>query len=245
MPSPRGNLRPMDWFEAARNGVIEELEAHLARGQDLGQPDESGRTALLVAAEHGHASVVTLLLASGADPNADGAGVRPLKVALEHEHWDVAAALVRRGADPNADGVASIVLAAPPKRQLLALMLKHGLDPNGAHPDFGPYVQFALNDAACCDMLLAAGFDLARYEREVGESLLERALLTDRARFEQLLKLRADVNLPIDRRTRRTLLMHLAEEEPTEEVHELIRTIAKRGGDIEQPDAEGRTAIDI
>ncbi len=235
----------MDWFEAARTGALDVLKICLIWGQRIDQRTREGRTALGIAAEHGRTAAVKLLLERNADPNPDATGVaRPLTAAIENEHWDTAAALVRGGADPNVGGVASIVIAAPPKRPLLALMLARGLDPHGVHGEWGPYIQFALNDAPCADLFVFAGFDLARYEREAGESLLERALSNGVNRFLHLLSLGANVNLPVDRTTGRTMLMTLAAEEPSEPTHALIRLLVKRGADLAQTDADGRGALD-
>ena len=233
------------WFEAARMGDLDTLHVCLFWEQRVNALSNDGRTALSLAAEHGHTAMVTLLLERNADPNLHAPGaVRPLTAAIANEHWDIAAALVRAGADPNADGVASIVIAEPPKRQLLSLMLKRGLDPHGGHPDYGPYVYFALNDAACMDLFLGAGFSLARFEREACESLLERALSCGVHRMLALLSLGADVNLPVGRTTGRTILMTVASEEPTDETGAVIRLLAKRGADLEARDAEGLTALD-
>jgi ankyrin repeat protein len=235
----------MDLFEAARTGDLDALDICLFWGERVDRRTRDGRTPLCIAAERGQTEAVRRLLARNADPNAHAPGAsRPLTAAIENEHWETAAVLVRGGADPNADGVASIVIAEPPKRRLLALMLSRGLDPHGAHAEWGPYVLFALNDAACWDMFLGAGFDLARYERETGESLLERALSNGVSRFLHLLSLGANVDLPVERATGRTMLMTLAAEEPGEQAHAVIELLVKRGADLEQCDASGRTAFD-
>lgn len=235
----------MDWFEAARTGALDALKICLIWGQRIDQRTRDGRTALGIAAEHGRTAAAKLLLERNADPNPDAPGVaRPLTAAIENEHWDTAAALVRGGADPNVGGVASIVIAAPPKRPLLALMLARGLDPHGGHGEWGPYIHFALNDAPCVDLFVFAGFDLARYEREAGESLLERALSNGVNRFLHLLSLGANVTLPVDRTTGRTMLMTLAAEEASAPTHALIQLLVKRGADFAQTDADARGAID-
>ncbi len=233
------------WFEAARAGDLDTLHICLFWEQRVNALSDDGRTALSFVAQRGDAAAVTLLLERNADPNVHGpSGVRPLTAAIENEHWDIAAALVRAGADPNGDGVASIVIADPPKRQLLALMLRHGLDPHGSHPEWGPYIYFALNDAACADMFAGAGFDLRRYEREAGESLLERALSGGVHRLLHMLSLGADIDLPVDRTTGRTILMTVAAEEPGEQSDAVIQLLAKRGANLDVRDAEGHTALD-
>ncbi len=235
----------MQWFDAARTGSLDVVEICLFWGQPVDQRTAAGQTALHLAAERGHTAVVKALLARNADPNDHAPTIsRPLRAAIENEHWETAAALVLGGADPNADGVASIVIAAPAKRPLLALMLDRGLDPHGANAEWGPYIHFALNDPVCADLFLHAGFDLIRYERETGESLLERAWSCGVDRFLHLLSFGANVNLPVDRREGRTLLMTLAADGPSEQTHQLIELLVKRGAHVEQLNAAHRTALD-
>jgi ankyrin repeat protein len=231
------------WFEAAEAGDLDTLQICLFWEQRVDAIAPDGRTALAMLAAQGNAVAVALLLEHKADPNLGS--VRPLTAAIENEHWDIATALVRAGADPNADGVASIVIADPPKRQLLALMLQRGLDPHGAHPDFGPYIHFALNDATCADMFLGGGFDLLQYERETGESLLERALSLGIGRFLHLLSLGANVNLPVDRHSGRTMLMTVAADEPGLQTESVVRMLLKRGADLDRRDADGLTALEL
>lgn len=235
----------MQWFDAARTGSLDVVEICLFWGQPVDQRTAAGQTALQLAAECGHTAVVKTLLQHNADPNGHAPGVsRPLTAAIENEHWETAAALVRGGADPNADGVASIAIAEPAKRPLLALMLDRGLDPHGANAEWGPYIHFALNDPVCADLFLNAGFDLIRYERETGESLLERALSCGVDRFLHVLSLGANVNLPVDRRNGRTMLMTLAADDAGEQTQRLIQLLVQRGADIDQTDAAGTTALD-
>jgi ankyrin repeat protein len=57
----------------------------------------------MLAAAGGHAEVVTLLLARGADANAaDRAGVTPLMLAANLGHTTIVDALLALGADPRA-----------------------------------------------------------------------------------------------------------------------------------------------
>lgn len=63
----------------------------------------SGNTPLHIAASHGRADLVTLLLDGGADPNSKAAlGETPLHVAVAEDCLEVVKLLLERGADPNA-----------------------------------------------------------------------------------------------------------------------------------------------
>jgi ankyrin repeat protein len=59
------------YFDAARSGNTSMLREFSAAGYDLNTRDEKGYTALILAAYHGQAAAVKLLLDAGADPCAE------------------------------------------------------------------------------------------------------------------------------------------------------------------------------
>jgi ankyrin repeat protein len=87
---------------AARDGNLARVGAELARDGTLARAsDDTGDTALHQAAYNGHVEIVELLLAHGADPDAErGDGYRPIHLALM-PNWkaDVAADRARAIAD--------------------------------------------------------------------------------------------------------------------------------------------------
>jgi hypothetical protein len=85
-PMPQQS-RPVDPSAALRRaaeiGDELELTARLDAPHDIDARDARGRTALMLAILHGHASAVEVLLARGADPNAaDTRGTTPLQSAV-------------------------------------------------------------------------------------------------------------------------------------------------------------------
>ena len=77
------------WYNAACSGNVVVIRDMLSRGPRwIEQRGHWGRTALWQAAAHGHAEVVSTLLAAGASPelgdNLDGS--RPLHAAVFHGH---------------------------------------------------------------------------------------------------------------------------------------------------------------
>jgi ankyrin repeat protein len=79
--------------------------------------DSGGYTALMRAAEAGHASIATALIDAGADMNAADRqlGRTALMIAVAHDHVDVLIALHRRGAELNAmdsRGYPALMIAA-------------------------------------------------------------------------------------------------------------------------------------
>ena len=85
--------QPNDLLQAARAGRTKQMESALAGGAPVDSRDLSGRTALMLAAESGHAAAVRLLLDRGADPNArDARGWTPYLFALLAPSGDAARA---------------------------------------------------------------------------------------------------------------------------------------------------------
>jgi ankyrin repeat protein len=73
--------------------------ADIERSADIDARDSSGRTALMLATQHGRRAAVDALLAAGADPNAaDAHGTTPLQAAIAAGQPDIIAALQRAGA---------------------------------------------------------------------------------------------------------------------------------------------------
>ena len=93
---------------AAALGDAERV-AELLRGDPAAadEAEPSGKRPLSAAAERGHAEIVRMLLAAGADPNLPEGRLCPhgyaLWAAAHLGHRDVAKLLLEAGADPNAD----------------------------------------------------------------------------------------------------------------------------------------------
>ncbi|XP_049832752.1 ankyrin-1-like, partial [Schistocerca gregaria] len=88
---------------AAEEGAVEDLQALLEAGANVGARDEIGETALHWAAQWGHTDSVKCLLEAGAevDARSDGQST-PLHLAAERGHTAVVRLLLAASADPNA-----------------------------------------------------------------------------------------------------------------------------------------------
>ncbi|XP_049815987.1 26S proteasome non-ATPase regulatory subunit 10-like [Schistocerca nitens] len=88
---------------AAEEGAVEDLQALLVAGANVGARDEIGQTALHWAAQWGHTDSVKCLLEAGAevDARSDGQST-PLHLAAERGHSAVVRLLLASSADPNA-----------------------------------------------------------------------------------------------------------------------------------------------
>ncbi|GAA6010817.1 hypothetical protein JCM10207_005858 [Rhodosporidiobolus poonsookiae] len=90
------------FFTAARTGSVPSLQPALEAGLPANMTNENGDTLLMLAAYHGHAEVVRLLLKHGADPNRLNDRLQsPLAGALFKDETAVVEALLEGGANPD------------------------------------------------------------------------------------------------------------------------------------------------
>ncbi|WP_283136940.1 ankyrin repeat domain-containing protein [Rhizohabitans arisaemae] len=127
---------------AAALGENAEAERLLAGGASPDEPDEDGDTALYRAAVQGHADIVRMLLAAGADPDREGTGDGgglPLCAAACWGHLDAVVALLDAGADPNRreDEAGSAMTALHWAASNEHLAVVNTLLARGAAPDLG------------------------------------------------------------------------------------------------------------
>ena len=86
--------------DCARDGQTELLSAYVGGGYPVDHPDPAGNTLLMLAAYHGHAGTVRMLLDRGADPDRlNDRGQSPVAGALFKGEDDVVRLLVDAGAD--------------------------------------------------------------------------------------------------------------------------------------------------
>eukprot|EP01006_Ploeotia_vitrea_P066898 TRINITY_DN95966_c0_g1_i1.p1 TRINITY_DN95966_c0_g1~~TRINITY_DN95966_c0_g1_i1.p1 ORF type:complete len:518 (+),score=47.08 TRINITY_DN95966_c0_g1_i1:100-1653(+) len=164
--------------DAAENGRAEELAVlvQVTAAEELNSLDDSGRTALYIAASCGTAECVTALLKHHPDVNkANLAGETPLTAAIKNGYDDIGIALLDAGADPNrASMVTRITALSFASRRgnadLVQKLIAHGADPNSrdsdgrtalhcaALGDSDKAVQVLLDASADVDCQTIAGF---------------------------------------------------------------------------------------
>ena len=121
--------------DATRKGDEAKVIALLEQNPDLvSSRDKLGNTPLHVAALHDQPAIAALLLANGADVNAENTvhSETPLTLALlSYEHKEMLELLLTHGADPN-------VLGSTPLRRAIERNLPYDVElllANGADPD--------------------------------------------------------------------------------------------------------------
>ncbi|WP_305806361.1 ankyrin repeat domain-containing protein [Stenotrophomonas sp. YIM B06876] len=115
-PLPLRPLRDADVPAAAMAGDVDAVRRLVDLGSPVDAVDAQGCTALLRAAGGGHAAVVDLLLARGANPqHAAGSGATPLSAAVSMRQTAIVSALLDAGAQLEhrlPGGVTVLMLAA-------------------------------------------------------------------------------------------------------------------------------------
>ncbi|OPB36865.1 ankyrin [Trichoderma guizhouense] len=89
-------------YDSARKGEVAVFEQALPAGLPPNMTNEKGDTLLMLAAYHGHADLVKLLIQHGADPNrVNDRGQSPLAGAVFKKEDEVIEVLLEGGADPD------------------------------------------------------------------------------------------------------------------------------------------------
>jgi len=109
-----------DWRSAAITGNYTDIASLLAQGTEINQLDRYGQTALMLAARHGRAEVVRLLLEYKAEMDVTAKyGLSALMLAVVYRHLDVARQLVDAGADTQLRGSGAPGFAGKTARELV------------------------------------------------------------------------------------------------------------------------------
>ncbi|TVY36550.1 putative ankyrin repeat protein [Lachnellula subtilissima] len=89
-------------YDAARAGQMDIFQQALPAGLPANMTNEKGDSLLMLAAYHGHAALVKLLLSHGADANSlNDRGQSPLAGAVFKMESEVVETLLEGGADPD------------------------------------------------------------------------------------------------------------------------------------------------
>jgi len=89
-------------YDAARSGQMDVFQQALPAGLPANMMNDKGDSLVMLAAYHGHAQLVKLLIQHGADPNrVNDRGQTPLAGAVFKGEAEVIEALLEGGADPD------------------------------------------------------------------------------------------------------------------------------------------------
>lgn len=139
-------------YEAALNGQISIINAHLEKGTNVNLPDEEGRTPLMYASYNGHTEVIKKLIEKGANVNIqDPFGRTALMMAASGPFPETVKVLLDGGADPNLIDkeehfTALMYAAAEGQLEVVRVLLTHNADSSLKDVDGDNAVTFATNN---------------------------------------------------------------------------------------------------
>ncbi|KAJ1456944.1 ankyrin repeat-containing domain protein [Pelagophyceae sp. CCMP2097] len=183
-------------FAAAANGNLALVEDLLTQGCDTNFQDANGFTAapLMIVAQNGHAGVVDLLIAAGANVNkAEPDGATPLILAAQNGHGGIVALLLARGANVNnaaANKMTPLYVAARNGHShVVEQLIAAGANLNDASAEgMTPVYVSALNGRRdVVEMLIESGADLNRATHDGRTPAYAAALLGHAVAFDMLL----------------------------------------------------------
>ena len=157
--SPDNNTSKI--FARVKHGDAGDL---LRLGIDVNKIQPGLKTALMLAAEHGHDKCVYLLVKAGAIMNKrDSNESTALTLASEHGHDKCVDLLLKAGANMNSLGYTALMKAAEKGRgKCVELVIKAGADVNKRSPTGDTSLMLASSKGhdKCVDLLLKAGADI-------------------------------------------------------------------------------------
>jgi ankyrin repeat protein/beta-lactamase regulating signal transducer with metallopeptidase domain len=192
----KGGVSPL--HQAAAKGDIEQVRSLISKGVDVNETDQTGQTALHLAARHGHKAVVELLLDRDADVHAQRKrwpqlGATPLHEAAKHGHKEIVEVLLANGSEVNErDGSRWTALhyaARNGHKEIVKVLLTNGADVNARDKASKTPVERAMegNQREVVELLVAKGADIS--------PLCLAAYTGDSARVKSLIQNGADVNI--------------------------------------------------
>ncbi|WP_203323210.1 ankyrin repeat domain-containing protein, partial [Pseudoxanthomonas beigongshangi] len=220
----------------------------LANGADPRVADGEGNTPLHHAARSSDPGVVALLRDAAAEIDAiNQDGLSPLGVACVAGNWRLAKFLLERGARPEPAGGQPVLLAAAATEEDdpagVQLLLKHRAKVDTRDGQR----RSALHEAALAghidivNTLLAAGADVHAHDAQGRTPWLEAARGGRIAVLERLAEAGVDVTVS-DTEQRNAVRVACASENASPA---LIRRLLDLGVAADQPDAQGRRAVDL
>lgn len=199
------NLRDSDggtpFIEAARNGLLDNMDILLRHGANPQAVNDMGRNGLHYAAYEGHAPVIEKLLDLGLKVNLpDAEGTTALMHAASGEQLVAVDALLQHKAKVNLrndnDNSALIYAAKNENPEILELLLAHGAKINAADHNGTTPLMFTIGKPQCMEVLFQhRKLDMDRANEEGQTALHVAVALDDLATVQELLDAGADLDV--------------------------------------------------
>ena len=182
-------------LNASTEGNCGELRRLLTGGGRTTIMNDLCRSLLMLAAEHGHADCVKILLDFGADVHHwDIEGDTALSLAAANGHSECVSLLIEAGSDVNnysPNGTPLIQASACGDADSVRMLLLAGADPSASVSYGKTALQFATErgDAICTRLLLESGARLAHYDEFPSESGMDEMMLAVASGNEECIQL--------------------------------------------------------
>jgi ankyrin repeat protein len=161
--APTGSDHPL--ISAVKDGLEDPVKTLLKTRANVNAADSNGSSALAWAVMRDNIAIAALLLKAKADPNtADVNAITPLRIAVDNHSLPMAKLLVEHGANPNIGGPQGetplMVAVHHGLAEMVELLLEHKADPNARESQFGQTaLMWAARDSDLVRLLLAHGAD--------------------------------------------------------------------------------------
>jgi ankyrin repeat protein len=251
--------RRLGFVAANRNGTGHNAEGVRQLSLEF---EEGGYTPLLFAAQQDDVDSAMLLLAAGADVNDIApVGTSALVIAVHSNNPNVATLLLEKGANPNADRAGYTALHAAVLRgnvTLVNALLAHGANPNArltkptAARRYGNEWAFGDNLLGATPFYLAAKFAEPEIMRALAAAKADARLTAPDGSTPIMMALDTPTTraggadgFGTDRRDRYGLITAVTPEQLESEALAIARLAIEFGGDVNQADANGNTALHL
>ena len=247
------NSSQSTFFEYAKNGNYTALKDMLSNLEiDINGKDDGDQTALMLAAWHGHANIVQLLIKYGANINQTNQnGMTPLMLAVSNGNEEAIKLLLDNGANihqTNQNGMTALMMALSHGNiNIIKLFFDHGKSINlehgksinleNAYGETPLMLAVSNGNEEAIPLLLDNGADINQLNQNGMTPLMLAVSNGKKKAMEMLLERGADINQP--NQNGETPLM-LAVSNDNEEA---IKLLLDKGANINQPNQIGWTPL--
>lgn len=246
---PRKSILNNRLLRASIEGNCKELFQLLAGGGRTTIMNDFCRSLLMLAAEHGHADCVKILLEFGADVNhRDIEGDSALSLAAADGHSECVFLLIEAGSDVNncsPNGTPLIQASACGDADSMRMLLEAGAEPSASVSYGMTALQFATErgDAICTRLLLEAGARLAHYDEfpsECGMDEMMQAVASGNEECIRLILAAGGDSYFLGKEKEIALLQAVRNDDV-----ELVRKLVQEGADVNVRDIFQQTPLFI
>jgi len=229
---------------------LETVKRLIAEGK-VDERDRDGRTALMNVAFGGHKAIAEVLVANGADVNAEGRdGTTALMIAVLDGNNEITEYLIANGAKVNvadSSGKTVLMMAVRSGRpQIVGLVIENGADVNAKDKRDETALMIAAGNYEIARLLVAKGADVDAKDRSGRTALMGAAWSRTDKVIELLIAKGADVNARDNNgETALIKVMLTLKQYGRWYSHSTAKLLIAKGADVNATDKDGKTALEL